>query len=147
MSLVRIAHVPAAMVDAGDTVLYAVTVMARERVGATAVVDKTLKGDLQGIFTERDVMLRVVHKERDPRTTLIRDVMTTPVETASEKTTATEALTLMLERHLRHLPILGSKGQLLGMLSIRNLLMNKVEDLENQLHSLDQFLLNDGPGG
>ena len=147
MSLVRIAHVPAAMVDAGDTVLYAVTVMARERVGATAVVDKTLKGDLQGIFTERDVMLRVVHKERNPRTTLIRDVMTTPVETASEKTTATEALTLMLERHLRHLPILGSKGQLLGMLSIRNLLMNKVEDLENQLHSLDQFLLNDGPGG
>ena len=129
MSLVRIAHVPAAMVDAGDTVLYAVTVMARERVGATAVVDKTLKGDLQGIFTERDVMLRVVHKERNPRTTLIRDVMTTPVETASEKTTATEALTLMLERHLRHLPILGSKGQLLGMLSIRNLLMNKVEDL------------------
>ena len=147
MSLVRIAHVPAAMVDAGDTVLYAVTVMARERVGATAVVDKTLKGDLQGIFTERDVMLRVVHKERNPRTTLIRDVMTTPVETASEKTTAAEALTLMLERHLRHLPILGSKGQLLGMLSIRNLLMNKVEDLENQLHSLDQFLLNDGPGG
>ncbi len=147
MSIVRIAHVPAAMVDAGDTVLYAVTVMARERVGATAVVDKTLKGDLQGIFTERDVMLRVVHKERNPRTTLIRDVMTTPVETASEKTTATEALTLMLERHLRHLPILGSKGQLLGMLSIRNLLMNKVEDLENQLHSLDQFLLNDGPGG
>lgn len=147
MSLVRIAHVPAAMVDAGDTVLYAVTVMARERVGATAVVDKTLKGDLQGIFTERDVMLRVVHKERNPRTTLIRDVMTTPVETASEKTTAAEALNLMLERHLRHLPILGSKGQLLGMLSIRNLLMNKVEDLENQLHSLDQFLLNDGPGG
>ena len=147
MSLVRIAHVPAAMVDVGDTVLYAVTVMARERVGATAVVDKTLKGDLQGIFTERDVMLRVVHKERNPRTTLIRDVMTTPVETASEKTTAAEALNLMLERHLRHLPILGSKGQLLGMLSIRNLLMNKVEDLENQLHSLDQFLLNDGPGG
>ena len=147
MSLVRIAHVPAAMVDAGDTVLYAVTVMARERVGATAVVDKILKGDLQGIFTERDVMLRVVQKERNPRTTLIRDVMTTPVETASEKTTAAEALNLMLERHLRHLPILGSKGQLLGMLSIRNLLMNKVEDLENQIHSLDQFLLNDGPGG
>ena len=147
MSLLRIAHVPAVIVDAGDTVLYTVTMMSRERVGAVAVVDKTLKGNLQGIFTERDVMLRVVQEERNPRATPVRDVMTSPVVTASEKTTATEALTLMLDRHLRHLPILGSKGQLLGMLSIRNLLKNKVEDLENQLHSLDQFLLNDGPGG
>ncbi len=147
MSLLKIAHVPAAIVDAGDTVFYAVTVMARERVGAVAVMDKTLKGDLQGIFTERDVMLRVVQEERNPRGTLVRDVMTSPVEIASEKTTATEALALMLDRHLRHLPILGSKGQLLGILSTRNLLTNKVEDLENQLNSLDQFLLNDGPGG
>ncbi len=53
----------------------------------------------------------------------------------------------MLDRHLRHLPILGSAGQILGMLSTRNLLSNKVEDLERQLDSMDQFLLNDGPGG
>ena len=147
MSLLKIAHVPAAIVDAGDTVFYAVTVMARERVGAVAVVDKTLKGDLQGIFTERDVMLRVVQEERDSHGTLVRDVMTSPVETASEKTTAKEALALMLDRHLRHLPILGSAGQILGILSTRNLLSNKVEDLERQLDSMDQFLLNDGPGG
>ena len=147
MSLLKIAHVPAAIVDAGDTVFYAVTVMARERVGAVGVVDKTLKGDLQGIFTERDVMLRVVQQERNPRGTMVRDVMTSPVETASEKTTATEALALMLDRHLRHLPILGSAGQILGMLSTRNLLSSKVEDLERQLESMDQFLLNDGPGG
>ena len=147
MSLLKIAHVPAAIVDAGDTVFYAVSVMARERVGAVAVVDETLKGDLQGIFTERDVMHRVVQQERNPRGTLVRDVMTSPVETASEKTTATEALALMLDRHLRHLPILGSAGQILGMLSTRNLLSNKVEDLERQLDSMDQFLLNDGPGG
>jgi len=147
MSLLKIAHVPAAIADAGDTVLYAVSVMARERVGAVAVVDKTLKGDLQGIFTERDVMLRVVQEERDSRGTLVRDVMTSPVETASEKTTAKEALALMLDRHLRHLPILGSAGQILGILSTRNLLSNKVEDLERQLDSMDQFLLNDGPGG
>ena len=147
MSLLKIAHVPPAMVDAGDTVLHAVRVMAEERVGAVAVVDKTQKGDLQGIFTERDLMLRVVQEERDSRGTLVRDVMTSPVETASEKTTATEALALMLDRHLRHLPILGSAGQILGMLSTRNLLSNKVEDLERQLDSMDQFLLNDGPGG
>jgi len=147
MSLLKIAHVPPAIADAGDTVLYAVSVMARERVGAVVVVDKTQKGEMQGIFTERDVMLRVVQQERNPRETLVRDVMTSPVETASEKTTAKEALIIMLDRHLRHLPILGSAGQILGMLSTRNLLSNKVEDLERQLDSMDQFLLNDGPGG
>jgi CBS-domain-containing membrane protein len=69
------------------------------------------------------------------------------VETGSEQTTASDALTLMLERHLRHLPILGRDSRLLGMLSIRNLLEHEVEGLQRELHSLDQFLSNDGPGG
>ncbi len=76
------------MEDAEDTVLYAVSVMARDRVGAVSVVDKTQKGGMQGIFTERNVMLRVVQQERNPRDTLVQDVMTSPVGTASEKTTA-----------------------------------------------------------
>ncbi|MCH8269051.1 MAG: CBS domain-containing protein [Acidobacteria bacterium] len=144
MSLLKIASIPAATVSPRSVVTEAVQLMNDKRVGAVAVIDNDA---LVGIFTERDVMIRVVQEERNPRETLVRDVMTSPVETASEKTTATEALALMLDRHLRHLPILGSKGQLLGILSTRNLLTNKVEDLENQLNSLDQFLLNDGPGG
>jgi CBS domain-containing protein len=147
MSLLKIAHVPPATVETEATVFDAVSVMAREGVGAVAVVAKAGKGDLQGIFTERDVMLRVVQQELNPRETEVRKVMTSPVETASEETTAEEALTLMLERHLRHLPIMGSQGQLLGMLSIRNLLEDQVEDLKRELHSLDQYLSNDGPGG
>jgi CBS domain-containing protein len=147
MSLLKIAHVPAATVAPAATVFDAVRVMAREGVGAVAVVENAGKSKLHGIFTERDVMLRVVQQERNPRTTTVGDVMTSPVETASEETTAAEALTLMLERHLRHLPIVGSDGRLLGMLSIRNLLEDQVEDLQRSLHSLDQYLLNDGPGG
>jgi len=53
----------------------------------------------------------------------------------------------MLDRHLRHLPILGGDGQLLGMLSIRDLLQDEVEHLSREIHSMDQYLLNDGPGG
>lgn len=115
--------------------------------GAVAVVEKAAQIQLQGIFTERDVMLRVVHQQRDPRETQVREVMTSPVETASEETTAEEALTLMLERHLRHLPIVAGHKQLLGMLSIRNLLEDRVEDLKRELHSLDQYLSNDSPRG
>lgn len=144
MSLLKIAHVPPARVEPGDSVLRAVEVMAEAGVGAVAVVE----GDqLRGIFTERDVMLRGVLRDRRSRETVMRDVMTSPVETASDEMTAEDALSFMVERHIRHLPIVDNAGKLLGMLSIRNLLEHMVEDLQRELHSLDQYLLNDGPGG
>ena len=136
-----------ATVEPGATVSDAVSVMAREGVGAVAVVETRGKNELWGVFTERDVILRVVQQERNPCETRVCDVMTSPVETGSEETIAAEAVTLMLERHLRHLPLVGSEGQLLGMLSIRNLLEDQVEDLKRTLNSLDQYLLNDSPGG
>ncbi len=144
MSLLKIAHVPPAAVEPGSSVLDAIRMMAREGVGAVAVAEG---GRLRGIFTERDVMLRVSQQERSPGKTPVSDVMTAPVETISEETPADEALTFMLERHIRHLPILGKDGEILGMLSIRNLLENQVETLQRELHALDQYLSNDGPGG
>src|SRR6266700_3963265 len=74
MSLLKIAHVPPATVDTEATVFDAVSIMAREGVGAVAVVGKAGKGDLQGIFTERDVMLRVVQQGLNPRETEVRKV-------------------------------------------------------------------------
>ena len=144
MGLLKRAQVPPTEIGPEATVLGAVGVMAKARVGAIAVVERA---QLQGIFTERDLMLRVVQQQRDPAATKVRDVMTSPVVTTSDTTPASEALNLMLDRHLRHLPILGSDGQLLGMLSIRDLLQDEVEQLSRELDSMDQYLLNDGPGG
>jgi CBS domain-containing protein len=144
MGLLKIADVPSAEIGPDSSVMDAVAVMARARVGAVAVVEMA---QLRGIFTERDLMLRVVQQRRDPGLTKVRDVMTSPVATAYDKTPAADAMTLMLDRHLRHLPIIGDGGQLLGMLSIRDLLNDKVEDLKRELNSIDQYLLNDGPGG
>jgi len=144
MSLLKIAHVPPAMVETSATALDAVQVMAEEGVGAVAVVDK---GELRGIFTERDLMLRVALKGRQPKEAKMAEVMTAPPKTALDDTTAEEALNLMVEHHIRHLPVVDKDGKLLGMLSIRNLLEHMVEDLRRELHSLDQYLLNDGPGG
>jgi len=146
MSLLKIVHVPPAAVEPTATVLEAVEVMAENGVGAVAVVEKE---QLRGIFTERDVMLRVVLRGRNPQQTRIAEVMTSPAETVSEDTTETEeeALVHMVERHVRHLPIVGQDGQLKGMLSIRNLLEHRVDELARELHSLDQYLSNDGPGG
>lgn len=144
MSLLKVAHVPPASVETNATALDAVQVMAEEGVGAVAVVEK---GDLRGIFTERDLMLRVALKGRQPKEAKIAEVMTSPPKTTTDETTAEDALNFMIENHIRHLPVVDKDGKLLGMLSIRNLLEHMVEDLRRELHSLDQYLLNDGPGG
>ncbi|HVB28281.1 MAG TPA: CBS domain-containing protein, partial [Terriglobia bacterium] len=130
-----------------QSVLEAVRVMAKEGVGAVAVLEKDEKTELCGVFTERDVMLRVVLQKLDPAHTKVREVMTSPVATISEELTAEEAFNLMVERHMRHLAIVSDDGVLLGMLSIRNLLEHLVEELRRELHSLDQYISNDGPGG
>ena len=144
MEILKIAGMPPAVVSLTTTALEAVQVMVSKRVGAVAVV----QGDrLAGIFTERDVMLRVVLARHDPATTKMMDVMTASVESATADTTAGEALGMMIERHFRHLPILDSEGRVLGILSVRNLLQTRVEDLTQQLDSMENYLTADGPGG
>jgi hypothetical protein len=65
----------------------------------------------------------------------------------TETSTLDEAIGLMLLRHLRHLPILSREGKVLGLLSIRALLEEKVQDLSREVISLEQYMANDGPGG
>jgi len=144
MGLLKIAQVPPPAVELGATALEAVEAMAERGVGAVGVVEE---GMLRGIFTERDVMLRVVLRGRDPRLTPVKEVMTAPAETVGDDTTEEAALVQMVERHVRHLPIVAKDGSLKGMLSIRNLLEHRMEELARELHSLDQYLSNDGPGG
>jgi CBS domain-containing protein len=144
MSLLKIASVPPAVVAPSATVLEAIEIMAEHAVGAVAVVENDR---LCGIFTERDVMLRVVLRHRNPKDTRVGEVMTSPAETITDETPEEDALVHMVERHVRHLPIVNAHGQLSGMLSIRNLLEHRVDELARELHSLDQYLSNDGPGG
>jgi CBS domain-containing protein len=73
--------------------------------------------------------------------------MTTTVEIASGDMPAREALSIMVERHVRHLPIVDVEGHVLGVLSIRNLLQAQVEELSHELDSVEQYMSNDGPGG
>ena len=144
MDILKMADVPPSVVEVTATVLEAIELMVRKRVGAVAVVEQDR---LLGIFTERDVMVKVVPARRDPSTTTMAEVMTSPVESASVETTAGEALALMIERHFRHLPIVDAQGRILGMLSIRNLLESRVDDLTRELDSLETYLTADGPGG
>jgi CBS domain-containing protein len=102
------------------------------------VIDENRR--VAGVFTERDV-LRLSLGEHDLRKIPVRQVMTAPVEMATRATTAGEALGTMVERHYRHLPIVDDSGQLLGMLSIRNLLQARVDTLTHQLDQVRSVVL------
>jgi CBS domain-containing protein len=85
------------------------------------------------MFTERDVLAKFALSGRDPRSTPVREMMSPIVEMATEATTPSEALAVMVERHYRHMPIVDEKGKVLGICSMRNILQARVDDLVAQL--------------
>ena len=96
------------------SVFDAVAEMNRHRIGAIVVLD----GDrLVGIFTERDVLRRVVGAGLEPRLTRVADVMTPTVTTIAPDTTVDDTMEIFTEKHFRHLPVM-SEGRLLGVISI-----------------------------
>jgi CBS domain-containing protein len=92
----------------------AVAEMNRHRIGAIVVLDGAR---LVGIFTERDVLRRVVGAGLDPRRALVADVMTPGVITIAPSATVEETMTIFTEKRCRHLPVLGD-GKLRGVISI-----------------------------
>lgn len=109
----------------------AIRTMLAQHVGAVGVVDQ--QGRIAGIFTERDVLRKIALSGRDASSMALREFMTAAVEMATVATTPAEALATMVERHYRHLPVVSDDGKVLGMLSIRNVLEAKVDDLTRQL--------------
>jgi CBS domain-containing protein len=136
MSLLELCDPDPPRVTVEASVADAIRTMLDQRVGAVGVVDQ--EGRIAGIFTERDVLRKLSLSGRDPATTPVREVMTTAVEMATLATTPVEALATMVERHYRHLPVVGDGGKFLGMLSIRNVLEAKVDDLTRQLGSAEK---------
>jgi CBS domain-containing protein len=144
MGLLRITRTPLVTVHGRSSVMDAVRAMHHEHIGAVAVVDDNT---LIGIFSERDLMNRVVLEQLDPERVRVSDVMTSPVITVHRSATADDALKLMDEKHIRHLPVINSDGKLAGMVSVRSLLHEKVQDLTDQLDSLEAYFSADGAGG
>lgn len=109
----------------------AVRTMLDKDVGAVAVIDE--HGVVAGMFTERDVLAKFALSGRSAKETPVRQLMSPMVEMATGETTASEALQVMLERHYRHMPIVDDNGKVLGVLSIRNILEARIDDLLGEL--------------
>ena len=145
MSILHFCDEMPASVKPTASVAETIRLMLERRVGAVAVVDEEHK--VAGIFTERDVLRKLALSGRDPERVPVHQLMTTPVEMATPEMSPREALEIMVDRHYRHLPIIDNDGHLLGMLSIRNLLQAQIDELRQNLDSLEHYVSNDGPGG
>jgi CBS domain-containing protein len=144
MGILRLAKAPTATVTPSATVMEAVRKMNDANVGAVVVLDA---GVLQGMFSERDVMLRIVLEKKDPEKTAVKDVMTTNVIAIRKDTKPEDAVNLMWERHIRHLPVVREDGKVEGIVEIRNLFHERIEDINLQLDSLESYIATDGIGG
>ena len=133
MSLLEWCDEGPAIVSVLASVEDAVRTMLEKDVGAVAVIDE--QGIVAGMFTERDVLSKFALSGRDPKATPVRELMSPMVEMATEETTAAEAFEVMLERHYRHLPVVNEQGKVLGILSIRNILEARIDDLLAELET------------
>jgi CBS domain-containing protein len=124
-------------VGPGATVLDAALLMNEHKIGALVVMEG---GRLAGIFTERDVLRRVVGEARDPARTQVADVMSGEVVCCSPETTLEEARGVMKNRRIRHLPVLDADGRLLGLVSIGDLNARMEHAQEQHIHLLNEYL-------
>jgi CBS domain-containing protein len=119
------------------TVMQAATLMNEYKIGALVVTDA---GRIVGMFTERDVLRRVVGEHRDPITTLVADVMTTEVLCCTSRTLLEEARTVMKEQRIRHLPVADDDGRLLGLISIGDLNAHHQASQEQTIFLLQEYM-------
>lgn len=121
-----------------DTVLDSARLMNEHGIGGVVVVDG---GQVVGIFTERDVLRRVVATRQDPATTRLLDVMTTPVISCQPSTDMDECRAIVTARRVRHLPVVR-EGMLLGVITSGDILAQQLREQQEALDYLNSWALN-----
>ncbi len=100
--------------------------MRTSKVGCVVVLDGT---KIVGVFSERDLVSKVLPKRYDVDTTKVSEVMTAPVVTVTTELPVTDVIYITATRHIRHLPVVNESEHLVGMVSMRDLLYLMVNQL------------------
>lgn len=136
MKVIDMAVHNVATIPAEKTITECARQMRSEHVGSLVIVDDNQRP--VGMITDRDIAIQVVALGLDPNTTLVSDVMTTPVVTAKYNESMVVALARMREFGIRRLPIVNDDGELVGVISNSNLveeLSSLLEGLVRNIHS------------
>lgn len=123
--------------SAETTVLDAVQRMNQHKLGALVVMNGP---KMAGMFTERDVLRRIVGEQRDPSKTRVGEVMTREVICCSPETDLEEVSAIMKKRRIRHLPVCDESGNLYGLISIGDVNAHFASHQEAQIVFLNEYL-------
>lgn len=124
-------------VEPEATVLRAAMVMNEHRIGGLVVVEGER---IVGMFTERDVLQKVVAQQRDPAATRVADIMSTEVVCCTPQTSIDEARMAMKNRRIRRLPVIGGDGHPCGMISIGDLNAFEAAGYEHTIHMMHEYI-------
>jgi CBS domain-containing protein len=119
------------------TIARAAEAMTNHNIGSMLVLGRT---GLLGIITERDALRKVIARGLDPKTTLVRDVMTANVWTCTPETSLEDLSDVFKDRRIRHLPVVGGEGQILGVVSLGDLNAFRLEGQAVMIEYLHQYL-------
>ncbi|MBK8523922.1 MAG: CBS domain-containing protein [Betaproteobacteria bacterium] len=120
-----------------DTVFHALKVMADNKVGAVLV----LEGErLKGIFSERDYARKVILVGKASKETLVEEIMTDKVQYATPQNSIAECMALMTEGHFRHLPVLDENLQVIGVVSIGDLVKETICEQKFIIEQLEHYI-------
>ncbi len=122
-----------------ETVLTATQIMNEHGIGALLVMDD--RDCLVGIFTERDVLRRVVAVELMPSAVPVGEVMTTEVACCSPETSVDDARSIFRQYRIRHLPVINADGDVVGLISIGDLNAHHSNHQEVTIHYLHEYML------
>ena len=123
-------------VQPDQTVAAVAAHMAAVNVGAIPVIENN---ELRGVFSERDLMKRVVLGGRAPQQTLVGDVMSTNLTKADERTTSEEAMEMMRRCGCRHLPVMRS-SEVVGFISMRDLMLDELEQKAEEIRHMRNYI-------
>lgn len=122
--------------ELGHTVLETVRAMVQRNIGAVPVMHN---GELVGIFSERDLMSRVVAESRNPAETCMAEVMTDDPLTISTDEDIENCMALMRRHGFRHLPVC-CQGQLVGMVSLRDILLHDLSEKDDEVRMMRAYI-------
>ncbi|PYX46602.1 MAG: hypothetical protein DMG79_15955 [Acidobacteria bacterium] len=122
--------------ELGHTVLEIVQAMVERNIGAVPVIHN---GKLVGIFSERDLMKRVVAEGRDPRSTCLAEVMTDNPLTVTMNEDLENCMVLMRRNNFRHLPVCRD-GQLIGVVSLRDILLHDLNEKDDEVRMMRAYI-------
>ena len=124
-------------IDAESTVFEAIKQMVDANVGALLVTEG---GRVTGIVTERDYLRRVTLEGRTEEETLVREIMTSPLVYVTPDTSVEECMAVMTERRIRHVPVFTEGRDLVGIVSIGDVVKHKMSQLEFERDQLDSYV-------